>query len=200
MTLYTFEHATPETLADHMHFQKTQSPDDLRARLADGRTRYEQLCQMHSGRGIEATWGQGTVPFVFPGIRPGLEFAGLEALAHHLAQTASGKRVILTEGLAPVDAEPWLAAGWVLDKHALMAQTDLTARTWTLDPRVQERPVLELLAPDLLDLYAELAKVGKIGDRSETNPATAFKDAFQNEENRLFVLVEDGMGHGGRRC
>lgn len=47
-----------------------------------------------------------------------------------------------------------------------MAQTDLTARTWTLEPRVQERPVLELLAPDLLDLYAELAKVGKIGDRS----------------------------------
>lgn len=132
---YTFDHATPDTLADYMHFQNslqhTQNPDDLRARLADGRTSYQHLCQMHSARGLEATWanGAGAGRIVVPHIRDGLEGSGLDALARHLAATAADKRLILDGERAPVQDAPWLAAGWVLDVHSAGASIDLSART-----------------------------------------------------------------------
>ena len=190
MTPHTFDHATPDTLDAYIAFREIQNPEDFRARLADGRLTYEGLCQMYSGRGLEAVWTHGPSPFIFPGVRLDLEPAGLEAFALHLAQTAPDKRVILNEGMAPTDAAPWEAAGWVLDVHSVMAQTDLTARIWPLDPRVQERPMAGLLAPDLLELYAELVKAGKIGDRDETDPAIAFADDVQDEEKRLFTLMD----------
>ncbi|WP_407540303.1 GNAT family N-acetyltransferase [Deinococcus radiomollis] len=195
---YTFDHAMPDTLADHMHFQHTlqhtQNPDDIRARLADGRTSYQHLCQMHSARGLEATWanGAGAGRIVVPHIRDGLEGSGLDALARHLAATAADKRLILDGERAPMQDAPWLAAGWVLDVHSAGASIDLSARTWPTDPRVHERPASDLLAPDLLELYAELVTVGKIGDTGETDPAVAFENDLQDEEKRLFVLTESG--------
>ena len=148
---------------------------------------------MHSGRGLEAAWAQGPGPVLFPHVRADLPTAGLAALAGQLAQTAGGKRVILNEGTAPLDPEAWRAAGWVLDTHAVMARTDLSAGHWPLDPRVQEQPVAELLAPDLLALYAELTKVGPLGDTGETDPALAFADDLMDESKRLFVLLEEGV-------
>ena len=193
---YTFDHAMPDTLADHMHFQNTQNPDDLRARLADGRTSYEHLCQMHSARGLEATWANGTGRIVAPYVRDGLDGSGLETLARHLAATAADKRLILDGERAPIQDAPWLAAGWVLDVHAAGASIDLSARTWPTDPRVQGRPASDLLAPDLLELYAELATAGRIGGTGETDPAVAFEDDLQDEEKRLFVLMEGEQALG----
>ncbi|WP_424949792.1 hypothetical protein [Deinococcus sp.] len=80
-----------------------------------------------------------------------------------------------------------------------MASTDLARRTWPLDPRVQKRPVSELLAPDLLDLYTALGTVGTIGDTGETALAVAFADDLQNDRKRLFVLLKEGhQGHQGQ--
>ena len=143
-----------------------------------------------------AAWVYGASPVIFPNVRPDLDTAGLQALAEHLTLTAPDKRVILNEGMAPTDSAPWEVAGWVLDTHAVGAETDLTARSWPLDPRVQERPVAGLLAPDLLELYAELVTAGKIGDRDETDPVVAIGNDLQDEEKRLFVLLEDGVALG----
>lgn len=151
---------------------------------------------MHSERGLEAAWSLAAALVVFPRVRLDLDTGGLRALAAQLRLTAPDKRIILNEGMAPTDAGPWETGGWVLDEHALMATTDLTARSWPLDPRVQERPVSELLAPDLLELYAELVTVGTIGTTEETDPVIAFVDDLQDEEKRLFVLVEDGVALG----
>ena len=196
LTPYTFEHATPDTLDQSIAFRDIQNLEDFRARLADGRLTYGGLRQMRSWRGLEAAWGYGASPVIFPNVRPDLDTAGLQALAGHLTPTAPDKRVILNEGMAPTDSAPWEVAGWVLDTHAVGAETDLTARSWPLDPRVQERPVAGLLAPDLLELYAELVTAGKIGDRDETDPVVAFGNDLQDEEKRLFVLMEDGVALG----
>lgn len=51
-------------------------------------------------------------------------------------------------------------------------------------------PVSELLAPDLLELYAALSAVGSIGDFTETDPAVAFEDDLTDQGKRLFVLME----------
>lgn len=193
---YTFDHVTPHTLDTYMAFRNVQNPEDFHARLADGRLSYEGLRQMHSERGLEAAWGHGASPVVFPQVCASLEPAGLASLAEHLAQTAPDKRIILNEGMAPTAAGPWEAAGWVLDEHALIAATDLSTRSWPLDPRVQERAMSELLAPDLLELYAELVTVGTIGSTEETDPAIAFKNDLYDEEKRLFVLMEEGMALG----
>ena len=190
---YTFATVTPATLDTYAAFVKVQDRAALEARLADGRTTYAQLWLMHSGRGLEAAWAQGAGPVLFPHVRADLPTAGLAALAGQLARTAGGKRVILNEGMAPLDPEAWRAAGWVLDTHAVMARTDLSAGHWPLDPRVGERPVAELLAADLLALYAELAKVGPLGDTGETDPALAFADDLTDESKRLFVLLENGV-------
>ena len=190
MITYIFDHVRPDTLDTYADFVQHQDRGVLRERLADGRLTYEQLCQMHSGRGLEAAWTNGENRIVFPRVRADLPILGLEALARHLADTASGKRVIVSEGMAPVISAPWEAAGWILDTHAVMATTDLAGRTWPLDPRVQERPVSELLAPDLLELYAALSAVGTIGDTGETDPAVAFGDDLTDQGKRLFVLME----------
>jgi len=190
---YTFDHATPQTLAAYTDFVGTgeTATANLRARLADGRLKYQHLCQMHSGRGMEAAWTDGPGPVLVPHLHPALEQVGLQVLAQHLAVTAAGKRVILDATFAPLADAPWLAAGWVLDSHAVIATTDLTAGRWPLDPRVEERPISELLAPDLLELYAGLLTVGKIGDTEETDPAAALSDDLTDREKRLFVLLED---------
>jgi GNAT superfamily N-acetyltransferase len=192
LTFYTFDHAMSDTLEPYTKFRRLQNLEDFYARLADGRLTYAGLGQMHSGRGLEAAWSLGPGSVVFPTVRLDLETEGLQALVEQLTRTAPGKRVILNEGMAPTIATPWEAAGWVLETHAVMAETDLTTRSWPLDRRVQERPMSELLAPALLELYAELARVGTIGDTGETDPAVAFEDDLSDEDTRLFVLVEDG--------
>ena len=197
---YLFDHPTPDTLTAYAAFNTSVPVEEtlnlLAQRLADGRLTYEQLCQMHSGRGLEAAWVNGENRIVFPRVRADLPALGLEALARHLAATASGKRVIVSEGMAPVISAPWEAAGWRLDTHAVMATTELAGRTWPLDPRVHERPVSELLAPDLLELYAALSAVGTIGDTGETDPAVAFEDDLSDLDKRLFVLMDGEQALG----
>ncbi|MFC4453709.1 GNAT family N-acetyltransferase [Deinococcus sonorensis] len=193
MTTYTFDHATPATLEPYARFMEASANlAALQERLADGRLSYTHLRQMHSDRGLEGVWINGPGPVIVPRVRLELEAAGLHALAEHVMRAAPDKRVILTEGAAPLASAPWAAAGWTRDTHAVIAQTDLTARRWPLDPRVQERPVSDLLSGDLLALYAALVEVGTIGDTGEIDPAIAFAEDVQDEEQRLFVLVEHG--------
>ncbi len=196
MTTYIFDHVRPDTLDAYADFVQHQDRGVLRERLADGRLTCEQLCQMHSGRGLEATWVNGPGRIIFPRVWADLPLPGLEALARQLAATASGKRIIVTEDMAPIASAPWEAAGWVLDTHAVMATTELAGRIWPLDPRVQERPVSELLAPDLLGLYAALSAVGTIGDTGETDPAVAVGDDLSDQGKRLFVLMEGEQALG----
>lgn len=196
LTTYIFDHVRPDTLDAHADFIRHQDRGVLQERLGDGRLTYEQLCLMHSGRGLEAAWTNGENQIIFPNVRADLPILGLQALARHLADTASGKRVIVTENLAPVSSAPWEAAGWVLDTHAVMATTELAGRIWPLDPRVQERPVSEVLAPDLLALYAALSTVGTIGDTEQTDPAVAVGDDLTDQGKRLFVIMEGDQALG----
>lgn len=200
LTTYIFDHSTLGTLTAHAAFNTSapveQTLELVAQRLADGRLHHSHLCQMHSRRGIEATWVNGENRIVFPRVRADLPVVGLEALARHLAATVAGKRVIVTEGVAPVSSAPWEAAGWRLDNHAVMATTELAGRIWPLDPRVQERPVSELLAPDLLGLYTALRTVGTIGDTGQTDPAVAFKYDLTDPGKRLFVLMEGEQALG----
>ncbi|GGJ83218.1 GNAT family N-acetyltransferase [Deinococcus aquiradiocola] len=192
MTPYTFDHVTADTLPDHLTFVGVHDPAPLQARLADGRLAFTQLRRMRSPRGTEASWTDTGGPLLFPRVRTDLPTDGVHALARELAR-GTATRVILNEGHAPLTDAPWQAAGWTLDPHAVMALTDLTARTWPLDPRVQERPLADLLAPDLLDLYAALTRDGGvIGDTGGTDPHAALQDDLHSDR-RLHVLTDAGQ-------
>ncbi|WP_424949793.1 hypothetical protein [Deinococcus sp.] len=111
LTPYTFDHAAPDTLDAYAGFVQHQNRAVFQERLGDGRLIYEQLCQMHSGRGLEAAWANETGRIVVHRIRIDLPEVGLEVLARHLAVTAADRRLILNGTFAPMQDAPWLAAG-----------------------------------------------------------------------------------------
>lgn len=192
---FAFGHTDAASLPE---YARLNSLDDvevalerLRSRLNSGQLSYQMLRIMHSGRGLEAAWLHSSGPVILPRVRLDLDTAGQAALVAELSGSAGDKRLILDERLAPLDDAPWLAAGWLLDNHAVMYQTDLSAGTWPRDPRVQERPLSGALAPELRTLYAALlTQDGQLGDLSGRDPDAALAETISDGEARLFVLLD----------
>jgi GNAT superfamily N-acetyltransferase len=198
---YTFGHADDARLPEYYRLNSLEDVqlalERARPRLESGQLSYEMLRTMRSERGLEAAWLQGGGPVVFPRVRLDLDTAGQAALVAELTRTLGNTRLILDERLAPLDDAPWRAAGWRLDNHAVMYQTDLSAGRWPRDPRVQERPLNGALAPGLQALYAALlAQDGQLGDFSERDPDAALAETIEDGEARLFVLLdgEEALG------
>ncbi|GGL13890.1 GNAT family N-acetyltransferase [Deinococcus radiotolerans] len=131
----------------------------LRENLAAGRNRLENLLILRSDRGIEGTALVSPavqVPY-FPRLRPDVTEEAMTLLARTLRDRAeSERRLILQNDLAPLHREAVEAAGWQYSSTEVAYDTDLTARTYALDPRAQEGDESMLLRPDVQALIHAL--------------------------------------------
>lgn len=162
MTPYTTEPATPATLTDF--FALVPDPAEaarrqaaLRANLEAGRVRLGDLLILRSPRGVEGTVQVPRVEAVplFPALRPDVRPEGVTLLMRTLWERAEPqRRLVLQESLAPLDAAPALAAGWVFDEEYLMYTTDLRARPFPRDPQAVIGDAAWLALPEVQALLA----------------------------------------------
>ncbi|KEF35019.1 hypothetical protein RDMS_04270 [Deinococcus sp. RL] len=146
MNTYTIETPTLGTLTDF--FALHPDPVDvarrlpiLRENIASGRVRLENVLILRSERGVEGTALISAAPQVpvFPRFRPDVMPEGVTALALALRDRAEpGRELVLQDDLAPLDAAPVEAAGWVLQDEHVMYETDLQARSYPLVPDAVE--------------------------------------------------------------
>lgn len=164
MNTYTIQTPTLDTLTDF--FALHPDPLDvaqrlpiLRDNLAAGRVRLENVLILRSERGIEGTALISATPQVpiFPRFRPDVAPVGMTTLARALHGRAEPERkLLLQDDLAPLDAAPVEAAGWVLDDEQVMYDTDLQARSYPLAPdaveggdELRQRPEVAVLLDTL---------------------------------------------------
>lgn len=146
MNTYTIETPTLASLADF--FALHPDPEDvakrlpiLRDNIAAGRVRLENVLILRSERGIEGTALVSAAPQVpiFPRFRPDVTPEAVRTLARALRERAEPQRVLLLQNdLAPLDAAPVEAAGWVLDDEQASYETDLQSRSYPLAPGASE--------------------------------------------------------------
>lgn len=163
MNTYTVEPPTLDTLSDF--FALHPDPADaakrlpiLRENLAAGRVRLENVLILHSERGVEGTVlisGPVQVP-AFPRFRPDTPPEGITALAQALREKVGPERLlVLQDDQAPLNAEAVEAAGWVLDDHQALYQTDLHAHAYARDPQARE---VEAHDPEIAALLDSLGR------------------------------------------
>lgn len=159
MNTFTVQPATAETLPDLVALiadreDAARRLTFMRERLAGGQFRLENTLILRSGRGVEGNALINAVPQipVFPHLRSDAPEEAVTALARAILEGAGPEqRLLLDDHLAPLQAAPFEAAGWVLDSRHVMYETDLRARTYPLDPQAQtvnadQAEIRELLA------------------------------------------------------
>lgn len=163
MKTFTVQPATAKTLSDLVALIADREDAAgrltfMRERLAGGQFRLENTLILRSGRGVEGHALIHAVPQipVFPHLRSGVPQEAVTALARALLETAGpGQRLLLDDNLAPLQAAPFEAAGWVLDSRQVMYETDLRARTYPPDPQAQT------VAADQSDIRVLLEQLGQ---------------------------------------
>lgn len=161
MAPFTVQHPTPETFPDLVAL--VPDPEDATNRLnflheqvAAGRLQLEQFQVLRSARGVEGVAlvnELAQVPIV-PHLRADTPDEAITVLARALQQQAAPEQqLILTDTFAPLKPAPVVAAGWLLDSHQVIYETELRARPYPLDSQAQivdaDHPEIRMLMEDL---------------------------------------------------
>lgn len=155
---FTIQPATPTTLPDLLALLPDQVDAAtrliaLKERLARGQLTLEQTLLLHSERGVEGSVilpGSPRIPLM-PTYRADTSPEAVTALARVLRERAAPQQLLLLDDtLAPLQPAPLEAAGWLLDDHQVVYETDLFARTYPLDPLAQAVDADRLDIRDLL--------------------------------------------------
>ncbi|OLV18110.1 GNAT family N-acetyltransferase [Deinococcus marmoris] len=163
MNTFTVQPATAETLPDLVALIVDREDAAgrltfLRERLAGGQLKLENTLILRSDKGVEGHALINTVPQipVFPNLRADVPEEAVIALAQAiLAQAGPEQRLLLDDNLAPLQAAPFEAAGWVLDSRHVIYETDLRARTYPLDPQAQ---TVDADQPEIRELLKQLGQ------------------------------------------
>jgi ribosomal protein S18 acetylase RimI-like enzyme len=168
MSSFTVQPVTAQTLPDLVALVMDREDaarrlNVLRERLAGGQLQPGRALVLRSARGVEGHAMINPVPQipVFPHLRSDASQEGITRLARAIREQAgSGQQLLLDSTLAPLQAAPFEAAGWVLDSRHVVYETDLHAQIYPLDPQAQTvapdcpaiRELLEQLGQPELDL------------------------------------------------
>lgn len=194
---YVFRNVEPSELrAYHDLNAQADTYEQLWQRVESGQLSYRNLYVLKSGRGVEAAFALGKAPVLVLRARHDLPGAGQQVLAAQLEtlEEVGRKTLILDSRLCSLDAEVFLRRGWSLESDSVLYTTDLKAQHHAPDPAVIERPVTDLLSPELRRLYVHLLQADPtIGDTGTADPQAALGDAVNDGGQRLFV-VPDGAG------
>ncbi|GGO28894.1 GNAT family N-acetyltransferase [Deinococcus humi] len=145
MNTFTVQPATAETLSDLVALVTDREDaarrlSILRERLAGGQLLLERTLILRSEWGVEGHVLINAIPRIpiIPHLRADVPEAGVVALAHVIREHAEPEQqLLLTDALAPLDAAPLEAAGWVLDSQHVIYETELRAQSYPLDLHAQ---------------------------------------------------------------
>ncbi|QFP76594.1 GNAT family N-acetyltransferase [Deinococcus sp. AJ005] len=163
MNTFTVQPATAETLPDLVALiadreDAARRLNFMRERLAVGQFKLENTLILRLGRGVEGHALINAVPQipVFPNLRADVFEEAVIALGGAILEGAGpGQGLILDDNLAPLQAAPFEAAGWVLDSRHVMYETDLRARTYPLDSQAQ---TVDADQPEIRELLKRLGQ------------------------------------------
>lgn len=161
MNILTVQAATAETLPDLVALivdreDAARRLNFMRERLSGGQLRLEQTLILRSERGVEGHAVINAVPQipVFPHLRADAPEEAATALARAILEgIGPEQQLLLDSNLAPLQAAPFEAAGWVLDSRHVMYETDLRARSYPLDPQAQ---TVDADQPDIREVLQQL--------------------------------------------
>ena len=183
---------TADTLTDFLSI--SMSPDMLasvRWHIDSGELKHDQMYIFGCEGQTEAAFTVTPAPVVVPRIKSDITEPHLSQFAQMLGEILKdeGKIVIIDNNLAEVNIAAFTEAGWNLQGHDKLYETDLTRGEWKLDSEVVKLGANELLSSKMLNFYEKILETDDtIGDTGSRDPAEAFEDDATDEDIQLFVL------------
>lgn len=199
MKEYHFSNVTDNTLNDFLDLNMPAGMlEHTQNSLNQGTLSYAQMYLFQQAERILAAFTLGNAPIVVPRADFSLSHEDLHAFATMLPDVlkehqAEDKILILDSNLTAIDADVFEEAGWQLQGHDKLYQTDVSAGEWQLEPSVSQQPAAALLSEAMQEFYdALLQEDATIGDTDSNDPKDAFAEAISDESMQLFVMEEHG--------
>lgn len=194
MDICQLSNVTADTLAE---FLSINMPPDMLAsveqQLASGELKHEQMYIFGCDGSPEAAFTLTPAPIVVPRIKSDITEPHLSHFAQMLGEMLKDeeKIVIIDNNLAEINIAAFTEAGWNIQGHDKMYETDLTRGEWKLDSEVVELGANELLSSEMLNFYEKILETDDtIGDTGSRDPTEAFEDDATDEDIQLFVLKD----------
>lgn len=191
---YHFSNVSDKTLNDFLALNMPAGMlEHTQNSLRDGTLSYAQMYLFQQGAEILAAFTLSNAPIVVPRAKFSLSHEDLNALARLLADLLkeNSKILILDSKLSAIDVDAFKEAGWQLQGHDKLYQTDLSAREWWLEPSVSQQPASQLLSQTMKEFYDALLQAdSSIGDTASNDPENAFAEAISDESLQLFIMQE----------
>lgn len=198
MKEHHFSNVTDDTLNDFLGLNMPEGMlNHTQASLDEGTLSYEQMYLFRKAERILAAFTLSAAPILVPRADFALSHEDLSAFATMLPDVlkkndAEDKILILDSNLSAIDAKAFIAAGWHLQGHHKLYETDLRAKEWQLEPSVSQQPASVLLSDAMQAFYDALLQTdATIGDTDSHDPTDAFADDMKNESMQLFIMQED---------